>query len=246
MITNTPFFVFDVESIGLHGEGFAVGGGIYPPNGEAPVGEFLYACPPSSAEGPDAGREWVGNNVPCIDPTHPSPDAVRGAFWEQWMDAKRRFLDILMAADCGWPVEARFLSQCVDGFRGERELQGPYPFHEIASIMEAAGMNPMQKYDRKERERPEHNPLADARQSARLLFEAVTIIHKANPHRSPVGFATCDVCGNRLIEVSGRYPNDARRLVCPTCLACRNDMIREISDPSYGQTASDPSNAKAQ
>ena len=31
----SPFFVIDVESVGLHGEGFAVAGGVYLRNGAA-------------------------------------------------------------------------------------------------------------------------------------------------------------------------------------------------------------------
>jgi hypothetical protein len=39
--------------------------------------------------------------------------------------------------------------------------------------MLSAGMNPLATYDRTPSELPRHNPLADARQSARLLSEAL-------------------------------------------------------------------------
>mgnify|MGYP003529634433 CR=1 len=73
--------------------------------------------------------------------------------------------------ECGWPVEASFLSACIrdDAFRN---WDGPYPMREIASIMLAAGMDPMATYEREESEKPAHEPLADARQSARLLATA--------------------------------------------------------------------------
>jgi hypothetical protein len=53
---------------------------------------------------------------------------------------------------------------------------GPYPLHEIASFMTAAGMDPMATYARLPDELPKHHPLADARQSARLLWLAVSRI----------------------------------------------------------------------
>jgi hypothetical protein len=44
----------------------------------------------------------------------------------------------------------------------------------------------------------------------------------------------CGVCGGRLVEIRGRHPSDKPRQVCPTCLAERMDMIREMSAADYG------------
>jgi hypothetical protein len=44
--------------------------------------------------------------------------------------------------------------------------------------MDAAGMNPMEKEKRTDSEMPEHNPLTDARLSARLLSEALAKLGK--------------------------------------------------------------------
>ena len=41
-------FIFDVESIGLHGEAFAVAGGIYTENGNC-LREFAFHCDPKQA-----------------------------------------------------------------------------------------------------------------------------------------------------------------------------------------------------
>jgi hypothetical protein len=82
----------------------------------------------------------------------------------------------MAAADCAWPVEARFLARCVNDKPREREWQGPYPLMEIASYLEAAGMDPMKEYDRLPSELPKHNPLCDARQSARMLSMALARI----------------------------------------------------------------------
>lgn len=164
------FFVFDVESIGLHGEGFAVGGGVYLDNG-AVQWEFCFSCPPEKAEGLQSDRDWVDKNVPQIEITHRSPNQVRAVFWEAWK--KARAGGAIMAAECMWPVEANFLEACIRD-DGQRLETAPYPCHDISSMMLSAGMDPMKTYDRKPSELPKHNPLCDARQSAALLSVALT------------------------------------------------------------------------
>lgn len=47
----------------------------------------------------------------------------------------------LCVVDCGWPVETTLLSACVDDNHGRR-MRGPYPVHEVASLLLAAGMDP--------------------------------------------------------------------------------------------------------
>lgn len=165
------FFVFDVESVGLHGEGFAVAGGVYQRDGTALL-EFCFACDPGDADGRQDDREWVKANVPSIEITNLEPHGVRDAFWKVWLDAKEKFPGIVMAGECLWPVEARFVCSCVDD-NSSRRWKGPYPFHEISSFMAAAGMDPMATYERRESEKPAHHPLKDARLSARLLVEAL-------------------------------------------------------------------------
>ena len=165
----SPFFVIDVESVGLHGEGFAVAGGVYLTNGSA-LWEFRLACPIDECAGDDDDRKWVKDNIPAIEETHRSPKAMRDEFWKQWMRAKRD--GAVMAADCQWPVEAGFVKACIADDPA-RKWEGPYPLHEIASYIAASGLDPMAKYPRTPSEMPMHDPLADARQSARLLSEAL-------------------------------------------------------------------------
>ena len=79
-----------------------------------------------------------------------------------------------MVADCAWPVEAKFLLQCVADDPLGREWGGPYPLHELATLLLAKGYDPVGDYGRKsELELPKHDPLADAMQSARVLHEAM-------------------------------------------------------------------------
>lgn len=46
--------------------------------------------------------------------------------------------------------------------------------------------------------------------------------------------AQCAICGGTMVLIRGRYPKEAQREVCPTCLAERVDQIRELSSMGYG------------
>lgn len=164
--------VFDVESVGLHGEGFAVGWVVVNGYGNQ-IQHGLVACNPTLAVGNRDGRIWISQNLPRIESLIPCewPRDVRSAFWKEWQ--RWRADGVILVADCAWPVEARFLAACVDDSPVDREWQGPYPLHDLGSILLAAGKDPLQKFPRKENEIPEHNPLADARQSARILIETL-------------------------------------------------------------------------
>jgi len=54
----------------------------------------------------------------------------------------------------------------------------------------------------------------------------------------------CGVCGGAMALIRGRYPNQDKRLVCPTCLAERMDNIRELTDRDYGKAYSMPSDSE--
>jgi hypothetical protein len=176
------FMVFDVESVGLHGEGFAVGWVVIDHNGsERDSG--VAACHPFAAKGTTEGRSWVQEHVtPHLTEewTHGSPQGVRGAFWEAWQRWKEQ--GAVLVADCCWPVEARFLAACVDDHPNEREWQGPYPLHDVATARLAAGYDPLETCHRLKDEEPAHHPLCDARQSARLYVDALR--ECAPPERS--------------------------------------------------------------
>lgn len=164
-----PLLSFDVESIGLHGEGYAVGYVVI--FGGKEVEARYFACAPRLADGFESDREWVANNIPEIVSESPDPFTVREKFWRVWMHWKAQ--GAVLAADCGWPVEGRFLNRCVDALSKERAFAGPYPFLEISSVLWARGIDPMANYDRLPNELPKHDPVCDARQSARLLLHAI-------------------------------------------------------------------------
>jgi len=166
------FFVFDVESIGIHGQPFAVGGVVIDRDGKE-HSSFEYYYDSEFAQGDEDDRAWVRDCVTVGGEELAGDMCLIDAFWDVWQDAKNQFPGIVMAAECAWPVEARFLMMCVQGDLENRKWKGPYPLHDIASIMFAKGMDPMATYERLPNELPAHSALADARQSARLLIQAL-------------------------------------------------------------------------
>lgn len=177
MLKN-PYFVFDVESIGLHGEPFAVGwcvvDGAMDGDHLKELDYGLIVIDPALASGMDDDRDWVMTNIPVMPVTHLSMQAMLVDFWSRWLHWKAK--GAVMFAECGWPVEAKFLAMCIGAIYPKSKWDGPYPLHEVATMMLAAGMDPMATYERTPFEQPKHHPLSDARQSARLLMEALTII----------------------------------------------------------------------
>ena len=174
-LSQTPhLFIFDVESIGLHGQAFAVAGGILTPGATELVDEFCYAVHPDKASGSPEDRDWVRRHVPPLAETHPHQEAMAQDFWTRWRDAAD-IPGMRAAADCTWPVEASWLSFCVKscGFEAakERWWTGPYPFIDIGTLILAAGGNPTQTFNRLPSELPAHHPLQDSRQSARIASE---------------------------------------------------------------------------
>ena len=171
--------VFDVEAVGLHGEGFAVGYVIIDTKTGEEIDSGIVTAPDDLSPGLPDDRAWIREHVVPVLDTHvprerslkcSSAAAVRRFFWDMW--AFWRAQGAWLAADVAWPVEARFLAACIDDDRG-RSMKGPYPLIDIASVRLAAGFDPLAHEDRWATELPAHNPLADARQSARLLLKAL-------------------------------------------------------------------------
>lgn len=178
------FMVIDVESIGIHGEGFSVGYVVIEEDGMELESAYM-RTDPELARGTAEDHRWVETNVIPVSGAEvavssysswPEPKIVRHSFWQAWMKWKTQ--GAILAADCGWPVEARFLIACVEDLPEHRKWAGPYPFLEISSVRLAAGLDPIATVPRLSTENPPHHPLADARQSARLLVEALKTIRR--------------------------------------------------------------------
>lgn len=166
--------VMDVESIGLYGEAFAVAAAVVA-SGRI-IQEFGFACNPDKAKGREADRQWVRENVVIDDVSCMAcmnPFEVRTRFWQAWMELKKRHPGVILAAECSYPVEAAFLTACIHDDLEARCWEGPYPLHDIATFMWAAGMDPLADRERLPAELPKHNPVADVRQSVRLFVESL-------------------------------------------------------------------------
>lgn len=163
------FMVLDVESMGLHGRGFAVGWVVVDQAGTV-LEEGKSACDPEMAMGHGESpedREWVKVNVPVMECDQKTPYGVRQAFWKEWMKWKAQ--GAVLVADCAWPVEAKFLIACVDDDPESRRWEGPYPLFDLSSFLLMAGCDPLGTFPREPNELPAHDPLNDARQSVRVM-----------------------------------------------------------------------------
>jgi len=160
----------DAEATRLHGEAFAVGGVVVGPDGSE-VGSFYARCEmPGEAFSP-----WVRENVlPALadaPPTHPDPRSMRSALWD-WLAARPE--GSVVVADCGWPVECNLLQRCVEDDPA-REMRGPYPLHEAASLALASGAPGAVDGDAPGAAPPgrAHHPTWDARASAQAAHRAL-------------------------------------------------------------------------
>lgn len=159
------FLVFDVESIGLDGEHWSVGYVLIDRQGFE-YESNQWSCRPGMARGTHDGYAWVEQN--CPKPQNGfncrNPDEVLNEFVATW---KRLSKEAWLVADCPYPVETSFLRLAYS------KMPPVYPLIDVASVLLAARRDPMVSYDRLPTELPIHDSLADARQSARLLVEAL-------------------------------------------------------------------------
>lgn len=190
------FLSFDVESIGLMGAGFAWGSVLMgPPPG---CGTMLISKPvlleericigdPQKAAAEEDWSQaedwnWVKDNVlPTLpaehenmvgDPWDMSPGQVRREFFVYWRDLRRKYgSNLAMVVDCGFPVEANFLTKMFAENGGPTDLL-PYPVIDVSNLLWLQGHDPTGERPRLRAELPCHNPLNDARQTYRILTEA--------------------------------------------------------------------------
>lgn len=164
-------FSFDVESLGLYGEGFAVGAVVLDDGKIAD--KCIFNCDIKNCDNydkcPKSTLEWLDENVlkTLPEPNCKNTKEVRDNFWQFYTKYSKETI----IADCGTPVEANFLRQCVLDDIDNRMWKAPYPLHELGTLLLLVGQDPIGTFARTEDELPKHNPLCDALQSARLWHE---------------------------------------------------------------------------
>ncbi|HEY9598498.1 MAG TPA: hypothetical protein V6D33_12590 [Cyanophyceae cyanobacterium] len=168
------FMVFDVESVGLHGEGFAVAYVVI--DKEKTIRDRgLFHCNYELALAASSeDKLWVEQNVlPYLPEPDPdlTPRDIRFRFFEKWLYWREQ--GATLWADCGWPVEGRFLANCVSDNLPINYWSGPYPLQEIATVRTMIGRDPIEPYELSEEQR--HNPLAECEYIAPLLVDWLSV-----------------------------------------------------------------------
>lgn len=167
---KAPYFLIDVESLGLYGLGFSVAWVVVTPQGD-PLDEGYLACPHQEAMCSLTNTEdldWVETNVlphlsdaNCVD----LPE-LYSRFWGAW--STWRHTGAKMFGDVIYPVETNFIRSCVLN-DPDRMNQAPYPLMDVQSVAFARGLEEIcWKQDG-----PPHNPMNDVKQSAYVLKMAL-------------------------------------------------------------------------
>lgn len=167
-------FVYDVESIGLYGESFAVAFEVFD---EYEVHEKkCYACQPERAKGTAIDHEWVKANIPKLPCNAADPNHMRELFWiklQHWIGQGAN-----VWAHHVWPVDSKIISECIADNPFKRQWQGPSPIHEICTISEIAFNTEWPP--RLSSELPSHDPRKDVAYSARVLKLSLNKLNKGN------------------------------------------------------------------
>jgi len=164
------FLCFDAESDGLYGDIFAIGAVVI--DGDKEIDNFNGFSQISNVT-----DKWVIQNVlPFIKDMkeYDTRYELRQKFWEFYMEYKE---DCLIVADCPYPVEYNLLKQCVEDNYDDRKWLGPYPIIDVASVLFSKGIDPLkERIEIIGKERTiKHNPLEDARISARVLIDILRL-----------------------------------------------------------------------
>lgn len=165
--------VFDVETVGLHGEAWQVGAVVMDDDWSI-VQQVCWTANRDHARGTRFAHEWCDRMCGSSAESKLTPYNLRDGFYALWRAYAQKPGGCEMWADAGWPVEARFLLDVINDDHGRREWEGPYPLHEIGTVIMLKGGDCRQPLPRLADEKPIHHALNDARQSARILKHLMT------------------------------------------------------------------------
>lgn len=98
---------------------------------------------------------------------------MRDAFWDFYMKYKD---NALIIADFETPAESHFLHQCIEDDLENRQWEGPYPLHEVGTMLLAKGLDPdLNRIEFSGYNGVQHNPVEDAIASALTWIKASRI-----------------------------------------------------------------------
>lgn len=129
-------FSLDAEVDGLYGPAFAIAAVVR--DGGKEIARFVGRAPDSLVT-----NEWVRANVlPALagmGVTHASSEELEESFWAFWEAQKSGATCI---AHVGSPVESGLFRRCVERRPAERTFNGPFPLHEVGTLLLALGEDP--------------------------------------------------------------------------------------------------------
>jgi hypothetical protein len=157
-------FIFDVESDGLYGEGFAFGCIVVKDN------EIIEKF--SVISKTEIKEKWVIDNVlpnledKDFDKTVETNKELRNEFYKYYCKTKEKYKAIEFYSDCNFPVETNFLADIARDDLNNRAFNMPFPLIDIATSKNI-DINRKENYEKETGKRlREHNPVDDCIASA--------------------------------------------------------------------------------
>ena len=155
-------FIVDAESDGLYGKIFAVG----------VIVACIDTCAPKEVFSLRWDTEiesvWVNENVVPKLTEIPSVKTQKELFDRFWNFYKKYADSSIIISDFGVPVESNLFRQCIEG-REDRTFQGPYPLHELGTMMMMKGIDPDLSRENYIVPSRQHNPLNDVMGTLELI-----------------------------------------------------------------------------
>lgn len=165
---------FDVETNGLLGHAFAVGGCLVDSD-TGKIESTFEGCAPLLGEPIQFVADYVIPKVSGL-PKYETSALLRHAFWKWY---KEHDNGSIIYADFGYPVETNFLRLCQEDTG--QVWAGAFPLHEVATLLLAKDLDPdLERADYASGLIPDsfshigaHNPLFDAIASAYTVIRAI-------------------------------------------------------------------------
>lgn len=160
------YFVFDVESAGLYGEGFAVGYAVVDDTDFLMHASDWRTAGIGAVECAESQCDWLRAHLPAEVLFPDQCEGIPKLSLNQlraWFESElEKFPGCMLVSDCAFPVETNWLLAC---------KIAPYTLIDVSTALLLSGRDPVGTFDRKPNELPAHHPMADALQSARMLLE---------------------------------------------------------------------------
>ena len=134
LFRNNPIISIDVESDGLYGQCLAIAAVV------RDVGKTEDTFLARVGGTYTIKDKWVAKHIipkiVCIPVTHDNSEAMEEAFWSFWLKWRGQATAI---GYCSSTIEAALFNRCVMRNVEERNFQGPYLLHDVATLLHVTG-----------------------------------------------------------------------------------------------------------